>query len=377
MTQGDDRAVGRSARRHGRRPGAAVPRRPRPPVPGGRRGRAGGIWENRVVAVTIKDVARRAGVSQSTVCRAMANPELVRASTRERVLRAVAELGYFPNRAAQALTTGRTATIGLVVPDLANPFYPGVVKAVQARAREFDHAVLLADTDEDPAAEAELIRRLAKQVDGFLLCSPRAPDEELRAFAAETPLVVLNRRVGPIPAILCDNVDGMRQAVAHLHALGHRRVAYVAGPCTSWANRERTRGLRTAAAALGVEVVEIGHTAPTFEGGAAAADLVLAASVTAVIAYNDLQALGLLSRFGERGAEVPGRISVVGCDDIPAAALVTPRLTTVTQGKEQAGRAAVDLLLEILQGRQGPTGPRRVMPAQLIVRGSTGPAPDA
>jgi DNA-binding LacI/PurR family transcriptional regulator len=326
------------------------------------------------VAVTIKDVARLAGVSQPSVCRALADPGRVRPETRESVERAARELGYHPNRVARSLITGRTANLGVVLPDLANPFFPSVVKSIQTQARRFDYAVFLSDTDEDPAVEAPAIRALAKQVDGFLLCSPRAPDEDLRSFAGEKPIVVLNRRITPYPSVTADNADGMRQAAAHLHALGHRDVAYVAGPRTSWSNRDRQRGLRAAITAHGMNLVEIGSVAPTVDGGAAAADLVLAASVTAVLAYNDLVALGLIKRFHARGVRVPEQLSVVGFDDILVAGLVGPPLTTVAIAKEQIGRVGVDLLMELMADRDSTGTARRVLPTQLIVRGSTGPA---
>ena len=327
------------------------------------------------MAVTIKDVARAAGVSPATVCRALSSPDLVRAETCERVRRSAAELGYSPNRAARGLITGRTGNLGLIVPDLGNPFFPGVVKGIQARAREADYAVFLADTDEDAAAETQLVRTLAKQVDGLVLCSPRMSEAELRDFAGQTPLVMLNRRVGRIPAVTFANVDGMRQAVTHLTALGHRRIAYVAGPRTSWSNRERARGLRLAVAAVGAELIEVGPVQPQFDGGVAAADPVLAAGVTAVVAYNDVIALGLLSRFNARGIAVPDTISVIGFDDIALAAMVHPSLTTVGLPMENSGRAGIDLLLGLLQdpARFGTT--RRELDTQLMVRGSTGPAP--
>ncbi|GAA3346308.1 LacI family DNA-binding transcriptional regulator [Amorphoplanes nipponensis] len=327
------------------------------------------------MVVTIKDVARAAGVSPSTVCRALSAPELVRAETRERVRRSAAELDYSPNRAARGLITGRTGNLGLVVPDLGNPFFPGVVKGIQARAREADHAVFLADTDEDPAAEVRLVRTLAKQVDGLVLCSPRMSGTELRGFATQTPLVLLNRRVGRIPAVTVDNPGGMRQAVTHLTALGHRRIAYVAGPRTSWSNRERVRGLRAAVAAAGAHLAEIGPVQPQFDGGVAAADPVLAAGVTAVIAYNDVIALGLLSRFNARGIAVPAEISVLGFDDIALAAMVHPSLTTVGLPMESSGRAGVDLLLALLRDPEGAGATRRELGTHLMVRASTGPPP--
>jgi LacI family transcriptional regulator len=325
------------------------------------------------MAVTIKDVARAAGVSASTVTRALTLPELVHPDTRERVRRTAASLGYHPNRAARGLSTGRTGNIGLLVPDLGNPFFPSVVKGVQGRAHEADYAVFLADTDEDSAAEAGLVRRLSKQVDGIVLCSPRMPDEELRTLVADTPVVLVNRRIARVPSVTPEFPDAMRQAVSHLTALGHRRIAYVAGPRSSWANRERLRSLK--AAATEIELVEIGNVMPQFEGGVAAADQVLASRATAVIGYNDLVALGLLHRFTARGVAVPGDISLLGFDDIPLAAMVHPSLTTVALPKEQSGRAGVDLLLQLLAGPDRSTAARRELPTQLMVRHSTGPVP--
>jgi LacI family transcriptional regulator len=327
------------------------------------------------MAVTIKDVARAAGVSPSTVSRALSAPDLVQPETRKRVQQAASALGYHPNRAARGLITGRTGNIGLIVPDLTNPFFPGVVKGVQTRARESDFSVFLADSDEDPMVEADLVRALIKQVDGIVLCSPRMCEEDLRSLAGETPMVMLNRRVGRIPSVTVDNGDGIRQAVAHLTALGHRRVAFVAGPRASWSNRERTRALRAATVAAGVTLVEVGSVRPQFAGGVAAADLVLAARVTAVIAYNDLVALGLLNRFAARGVAVPGDISVIGFDDIVLSEMVSPSLTTLAQPKEQTGRVGVDLLLQLMEDPDRAAVARRELTSQLMVRHSTGPAP--
>jgi LacI family transcriptional regulator len=329
------------------------------------------------MTVTIKDVARAAGVSAATVSRVMSTPDVVRADTRLRVQTAAAELGWQPSRAAQVLTTGRTANLGLIVPDLTNPFFPGVVKGVQSRAREAGYSVFLGDTDEDPAAEADLARALSKQVDGLLLCSPRMGDDELRAVAGETRVVLINRRLGQIPSVTIDNVDAIRQAVAHLKALGHTRIAHVAGPRASWSNRERTRALRAATTAAGLTLVELGNVVPRFTGGVAAADLVLAADVTAVVAYNDLVALGLLNRFAARGVKVPDDMSVVGFDDIILSEMVHPALTTVALPQEQAGRAGVDLLLQLLQRPDRAANPKRELPSQLMVRHSTGPVPRA
>jgi DNA-binding LacI/PurR family transcriptional regulator len=167
----------------------------------------------------------------------------------------------------------------------------------------------------------------------------------------------------------------MRQALAHLAALGHRQVGFVGGPANAWSNQERTRGLRRAAAEADIRLVEIGNFAPYFTSGIAAADLVLAAGVTAVIAYNDLVALGLISRLSTRGVAVPEQISVVGCDDVPLATMSNPAMTTVALPKEQAGRAAVSLLIKLLEEAPADATVHLELDTQLMVRGSTGPAP--
>ncbi|GAA5060992.1 DNA-binding LacI/PurR family transcriptional regulator [Thermocatellispora tengchongensis] len=331
------------------------------------------------MAVTILDVAKAAGVSVSTVSRALSSPEMVRPETRARV-RAVADsLGYRPNLAARGLITGRTANLGLVVPDLTNPFFPSLLKGAQARAREADHAVFLADSQEDGAEEARLVAAMAKQVDGVVMCASRMDRPLLETVLGLVPIVFINRAVPGHPSVIMDNAGGMRQAVDHLAALGHRRIAYLNGPRSSWTNKERRKGLRRADR-HGMEVTHLGPFAPRFESGQQAADLVIAAGVSAVVAYNDVMALGVLSRLAERGVPVPGRISVVGCDDIGFAAMATPALTTVDLRGERAGRAAVETLLDVLAAPEQSTPARTRAPlrpdltATLIVRASTGPA---
>ncbi|QRP43278.1 LacI family DNA-binding transcriptional regulator [Amycolatopsis sp. FDAARGOS 1241] len=322
--------------------------------------------------VTIRDVARRAEVSVATVSRALGSPDRVSAATRARVLEIVRELGYRPSPAARSLITGKTGAIAIVVPDLGNPFFTGVLKSVQAQARHTGHAVLVGDSDEDPATEQELVRTMAKQADGVLLCSPGIDDATITELAGLTPLALLNRRVAGIGATVMDSAGGMREIVAHLAALGHRRCAYLNGPLTSWSNSERLRGLRSAAAAHDVEIRELGPFAPRYEDGAPAADQALAAGVTAVLAYNDVMALGALARLRERGVAVPEEVSVTGFDDLVYAAVSAPPLTTVAMPLAESGRRAVDLVL----AHSAAEAAGRVvteLPTRLVVRASTGP----
>lgn len=325
--------------------------------------------------VTIYDVASRAGVSTSTVSRAFHSPQLLREETRDHV-RAVADaLGYLPNRAAGALRSSRTRNLGLVVPDVANPFFASFVKAAQLRARGADHAIFLADTEEDPRLEAQAIQAMGKQVDGAIVAAPRMSDAELMEAARSTPLVLVNRPAVSIASVVIDMVTGMRQAVEHLHALDHRRVVYLGGPRGSWSNRERGRAFRDSTRKLGMSGSVVGPFDPHFEAGLHAADRALATGATAIVAYNDLIALGVLARFADRGIAVPGEISVVGFDDIALAAMVSPALTTVAMPTASAGRAAVDLMLAILGERGLGDHDRHDLRTQLLVRGSSGPSP--
>ena len=327
----------------------------------------------------IHDVARSARVSPTTVSRAFVRPALLRADTLERVLAAAKALDYHPNRAASSLSTGKTGNIGIVVPDLSNPFYPAIVRGAQLRAHQAGYAVLLVDSDEDPDAESSLTHTLAKQADGVIVCAPFASDSQLRRLAQKTAIVLVNRRLGGVAAVLMDVAHGMRQAVSHLHALGHRRCAYLGGPRASWSNRERLRGLHAGIRAKGMTLLEFGPFEPKFDGGLEGAERVIGSGVTAVIAYNDLMALGVLSHFASSGVCVPGEISVVGFDDLLFASMSAPPLTTVSMPMEAAGRAAVELLLARLTGDDGgavnATPSDLELATQLIARGTTAPPP--
>jgi DNA-binding LacI/PurR family transcriptional regulator len=326
------------------------------------------------VPPSIHDVAAVANVSVATVSRSFTAPHTVRESTRARVLAAAGALGYEPNRAARGLITGRTGNVGVIVPDVGNPYFQAVLKGAQARAREADYAVFVADGQEDAAEEEALIRAMGKQVDGIVLCSSRLAPATLARLEPTPTLVLVNRLVPGRPSVVVDSAGGMRQAMRHLADLGHVRCAFVAGPRRSWSDRERRRGLHAGARAAGAEIVTIGPVVPQFASGAAAADRVLESGATAVLAYNDLVAVGILSRLTELGVHVPNELSVVGFDDIPLAAMVTPPLTTVTAPTELAGRAAVEALLDRLErGDAAPLAAVKRLPTTLVVRGSTSP----
>lgn len=318
---------------------------------------------------TLHDVAREAGVAVSTVSRALSKPDRVSARTRDHV-RAVAErLEYRPNRIARALPSGRTQMLALLVPDIANPHHAGLVRGAEAQATAAGYTVVLGDAQESPDLEAVHAERLGSVVDGMVLAASRRPEADLRALAARGPVVLYNREVGGLPAVVTDSADGSRQIVQHLGALGHRSVAYLGGPADSWSDGVRWRALAGHARDAGMTITRLGPFSPTVEHGAVAADVGLASSATALVAFNDLLAIGVLRRLERLGVPVPGRVSVVGFDDVFGSDFCHPPLTTVSSPVEQAGRTLIDLLL----GTRPDA--RVVLPTPLRVRESTGPAP--
>lgn len=334
---------------------------------------------------TVRDVALRAGVSISTVSRALSAPGMVSEATRDRVLTAARELGYRPNAAARGLRVGRTNNIGLLIPDLENPFFASVTKGVQSRARAAGYAVFVADSDEDPAQELELVASLTAQVDGIILASPRAADADIIEAVEGRTAVLLNREVEGVPSVTVDNRDGMRQVISHLRALGHRSIGYAGGPAQSWSGEQRRLGALSVVEQFpDVTITELGHFRPYFSGGYPAADLALAADITAVIAYNDLMALGIVDRLRQRGVDVPGEMSVVGFDDVSVATLVSPALTTVQIPRAGLGRYGVDLVVAHLASTTEPSSGASAHPTataplpehtelgvELIIRSST------
>lgn len=324
------------------------------------------------MALSARDVARVAGVSISTVSRALAKPEDVAPDTLTKVLDTARGMGYRPNLAARGLSTGRTGLIGLLVPDLENQYFASVTKGVQSRAREAGYAVIISDSDGDPSQEAELVRDLCKRVDGMVLCSPRSPDSVITELAGECTMVLINRECGDVPAVEINNLESMRQAMVHLRALGHRTIAYVGGPSMSWSNMQRLDALRAVAAQdADTELIELGSFQPCVSGGIAAADLVIASQATAVLAFNDLVAFGLLDRFRHRGVRVPDDISVVGVDNLLMSALTTPSLTSVGIPLVNCGRASIDMLLSLVQHPSSPPVHHHDLSFQLEVRQST------
>lgn len=327
---------------------------------------------------TISDVANAVGVATSTVSRALTQPGRVSEEIRKRVEAAAAELGYRPNPQARSLTSGRTHSIALLIPDVTNPYFFDLIRGTQAQAKARGYRHMLVDTEASEEKEAAAFDELATTVDGIVLTGSRRTDAELAEVAARMPTVVVNREIEGIPSVVIDTSTGVVQALDYLVSLGHTRTAFLAGPTSSWSSARRWSALKTAARRLRVECIKLGPFSG-MQSGAAAADAAIHHGVTAALFFNDLIAIGALKRFAERGVAVPRDISVVGCDDIFGADFCNPPLTTLTAPIEQAARIATDMLLTRLQntGLDLPMARNRErVPAHLTVRGSAGTAPE-
>lgn len=321
---------------------------------------------------TLADVAAAAGVATSTVSRAFSRPQRVNRRTREHVLAEAERLGYVPNPAAQALESGRTRTIALLVPDITNPYFAGVIKGAERAAASAGLTLVLGDTAENATIEAQLVKRLERAVDGFVISASRLTDDELRAAAERTSIALVNRATAGLGCVVADFDSGTQQIVDHLAAFGHRSFVFVGGPVESWSGARRWQGLQAAARANGMQARRVGPYLPTLNGAPAAADAVTASGTTAVVCHNDMLAIGIMRRLAERGRSVPGDVSVVGFDNVFGADFCHPTLTTLAERTEEAGMRAVELLVQQVPSRQ-VEGPTRVLPTHLVVRGSTGP----
>ena len=320
---------------------------------------------------TIYDVAKAAGVAASTVSRTFSRPGRVNAETAERIRAAAVTLGYRTNPLARALPTGRTSMIAVIISDITNPFYFEIIRGAQAAAAEAGYTMLLADAQESDVLEREALDRALPTVEGIVLASSRMSDSAIRMTAKQRPMIVLNRAVADVPSLVTDNPHGTRCAVEHFAGLGHRAITYVAGPEASWADGIRWRSLRDAAAELGMQTRRQGPYKPTVKGGETAAADLGRKPPSAILAYNDQVAIGIIRGLTGSGITVPGDVSIIGFDNIFAADLVTPRLTTIAAPLHALGSTAVHNVLAIVNGARSRAGEPMVLPTRLIERAST------
>jgi len=322
-------------------------------------------------SATIYDIAKLAGVNPSTVSRALSKPGRVSAKTQKLIEDAAAQLEYRVNPFARALPTGRTNTLALIVADITNPTFFGIIRGAESTATARDYTLMLAESAESADTELTAARRMLTTVDGLILASPRMDDARIRELAREKPVVVINRQVDGVPSVVPDVNKGIGEAVRNLAANGHRKVAYVAGPPQSWMTTRRWEGVKAACEWSHLECFQLPSSKPTVDGGRQVARDVVASGATAVMTYNDLLAIGLMQELQAAGVQVPDRISIVGFDDIFGADFTTPALTTIRSPMTACGTEAATLLLEVLHGAE-EVSPALQVETELVLRGSSG-----
>ncbi|MCG2769989.1 MAG: LacI family transcriptional regulator [Anaerolineae bacterium] len=330
--------------------------------------------------VTLKDVAELAGVSTKTVSRVVNEQGEISEGTRQRVQAAIEQLGYRPNRLARSLTTGKTHAVGIIIPDISEPFFPEVILGAEAVARDRGYSVFLCNANRDPHLELHYVDLLSeRQVDGLMIAGSRLEEDALRAVSRGQSAVILTPYTVPNAVLFSiDDFDGGRQVGEYLISSGHRRIGFVEGTWSPSANN-RYRGLASALEQRGIsaEGLLVGSVFPVSveNGREAALELFERGDeVTALVCYNDLLALGVLQACAEVGKRVPEELSVVGFDDIPEAGRSSPPLTTFHFARYEIGVAMMGKLIDVIEDKF--TGDKRiVIPGRLVERASCAAPP--
>jgi LacI family transcriptional regulator len=317
-------------------------------------------------------VATAAGVHPATASRAL-NPRLpgrISAETTRRVVQAAAELGYVVDAVGRSLRTRRSATIGVLVPDLLNPFYPPLLRGVERALRHVGFEALIASTDNETDQESAIVAGFkARQCDGYIIASATLDDPTVRSIVADgLPVVLVNRLSDTIvPSVVSDDAQGIAAAVRHLRGLGHRKIAHITGPAQLSVTETREKAFR-AAVPKGIVVRAEAYTAAA--GEQACTELLDSADVTAILAGNDMIAVGCYAAFDRRGLSCPADISLVGINNMPLAEWLRPGLTTVAIPQEDLGAEAARLIVRLVDDPAADLD-GIVLPTTLVVRGST------
>jgi LacI family transcriptional regulator len=321
----------------------------------------------------MRDIARKLGISTSTVSRAFSRPEMVRPELRERILKMAKELDYKPNPIARAMVRGQSDLIGLVVPDITNPFFPAIVRGVEDEARKHGLNLIVCNSDGHVAKEKQYLHSLHDlTVAGVILASASRRDAYVAELAAGIPVVVMDRRLSGslVSQVNADNYGGSKAVVDHLAGLGHRKLLYLSGPPRISTTEDRLRGFRDQCRLHNIDF-DIMRAGFRIEDGYEAMKQAesMMDGTTGVVCANDLCAFGALARLAELGIPVPERISVTGFDDIAFARILRPSLTTVRQPAYEMGQLAVRAILDMRAGHESRH--QVVLPTELLVRDST------
>lgn len=332
------------------------------------------------MAGTIKDVARLAGVSISTVSAALNNKPGVGEDTRFRIIAVAEKLRYKPNILARGLVTKRSHTIGLVISDIANPFFTKVVRGIEDIANENNFNLILCNTDENSEKESMYLRVLhGKRVDGLIIAVTRGSGEDVRELLREgISIVLLDRKLNgmKVDSVVVDNIEGSYQAVSHLINLGHRRIGIISGPKSIMTGRDRLEGylkaLRHHDLKVDEELIKEGNFKQDGGYNKACEFVEMINPPTAIFVANNVMTLGALRALKERNIKIPHKMAIIGFDDMDWAPLNYPPLTTVSQPTYVLGTSAAKLLIKRINGK-APSKPQEiVLRPKLVIRKSSG-----
>lgn len=329
--------------------------------------------------VTIKDIAKAAGVSHTTVSRALNGNRVISPNTTERIQLLAKEMGYIPSAVAQSLLSRRTRTIGMVVTTIADPFIVQVVEGAERAAQEAGYSLFLSTSHNQPDQEVAVVETFQRRrVDAVIVTSSRVGNlYQLQLSQIQVPVVLINNQAEgeSLRSVSTDNIQGAWLAVEHLQKLGHQRIAYLGAFDRPRQNGQRQAGYGAAMAQAGLKpnpalIISITQGSD-FERGQAALAPLLTAQASAVLCFNDVMAIGLLVASRQHGLTIPAQLSIVGFDDIEPALYTTPPLTTIHQPRKLLGQLALQMTLALLNEQEVQD---QILPCQLVVRGSTGRA---
>ncbi|MBA7493172.1 HTH-type transcriptional repressor PurR [subsurface metagenome] len=330
-------------------------------------------------SVTMKQVAKLAKVSVSTVSHVINKTRFVDNSTQQRVLKAMAELSYHPNVIAQSLRRKRTNTVGLIISDIANPFFPEVVRGIEKQLTKKRYSIILANTDDDIEKEKQLTVLLyGKRVDGFIIVTSGGENKHINFLVQQkVPVVLLDRRIDELEldAALVDNQKGAQIITKHLIEVGHRRIGIITGPLVISTGKERLSGyleaLKEHALPRDDELIKIGNF-KVQSGHSLALELIsLPSTPTAILACNNMMGLGAMNALQEKGIQVPAEMGLAIIDDLPWFRYMDPPLTVVAQPAFELGETAAKLLLERI-GKEREEPKQVVLQVELRIRRSAG-----
>lgn len=339
------------------------------------------------MTITIKDIAKEAGVSHSTVSRALRASSLISAETTKHIHETAVRLGYLPSAAARSLKTNRSQALGVIVSSIDDPYFSEILQGIEEVAQGTNYSLFMAASQRDPAREGAIIQSMRQhRVDGVIICSTSFSDEQSRQFSKyDIPIVVVNNQAAEDYrySIYHDDVDGSRQLTRHLIGLGHRKIAYLGNSCSGRTTLDRLAGFRQEMESAGLPVPahythEIAGSDPEAGNVAAEHFLKLSDRPTALVCFNDLMAIGILKSLQLRGVRVPDEFSITGFDNIVFSNYTNPPLTTFDQPKRFIGQKAAELILSLLNSSSKISVPEQkiqVLKGKLLVRRSTAPPP--